>query len=360
MINTLQPTVLIMAAGTGGHVFPALALAQALQDQNINVEWLGTRQGLEARILPNAGLAQHLHCINIRGLRGKNALSLLTAPFKILQATWQTWRILRTYRPSLVIGMGGYVTGPGAFAAWLARIPLIIHEQNAIPGLTNRWLARLFARQVLTAFPNTFPKHPHTLHLGNPLRSDILAIPPRTQVHSPLHILIIGGSLGAKALNDTIPQALYQLKLPIEVWHQTGETHIADMRTAYAQAPFKATVEGFIQHMGYAYQWADLVICRAGALTVSELAQAGVASLLIPYPHAVDDHQTHNARFLAEQGAAILISQTELTVAHLSQQLNELLTDSQRLLNMGKKAAACAMPQALTQMTKLCLEQISS
>ena len=352
--SSRQP-ILLMAGGTGGHVFPALAIAQALQAQGIQVSWLGTHRGLEARVVPKAGI--DIKYINISGLRGKSRLSLLIAPIKIVLAIWQTIQILRILRPAAVVGMGGFVTGPGGVAAWLLRIPLLIHEQNAIAGLTNRWLA-YFACQIMEAFPNTFSPHYHAIHTGNPLRADIMALTtsvPRS-MHNPFRILIVGGSLGAQVLNETIPNALQQVAVPITIWHQTGEAHVAAMQNAYAQALFPARVDAFIDDMAAAYAWADIVICRAGALTISELAQAGVASILIPYPYAVDDHQTYNAQFLAIQGAAILLPQTQLTVDKLANLITTLYHDSTRLQLMSTSARGCAMPMALQQVVNLVLK----
>lgn len=344
-----------MAGGTGGHVFPALAIAEALQEQGFNVCWLGTQKGLEARVVPAANI--EIKYISIAGLRGKGVLSLLTAPFKITLAIWQSVRILRALRPAAVVGMGGFVTGPGGVAAWLLRIPLLIHEQNAIAGLTNRWLARL-ATTVMEAFPNTFEKKYQALHTGNPLRGHIMALsPPNPRpIHDPLRVLIVGGSLGAKALNETVPVALRQVSAHLEVWHQTGNTHIEAMQKAYDGAPFQAQVMAFIEDMAAAYAWADLVICRAGAITVTELAQAGVASLLVPFPYAVDDHQTSNARFLSDNGAAILLPQTELTVDRLVTLITELHNHPTRLQSMSAAARDCATPDAGQQVVDLIIQ----
>jgi UDP-N-acetylglucosamine--N-acetylmuramyl-(pentapeptide) pyrophosphoryl-undecaprenol N-acetylglucosamine transferase len=352
--SSRQP-ILLMAGGTGGHVFPALAIAQALQAQGVKVSWLGTHQGLEARVVPKASI--DIKYINISGLRGKSRLKLLIAPIKIILAIWQTLRILKTLRPAAVVGMGGFVTGPGGIAAWLLRIPLLIHEQNAIAGLTNRWLA-YFAGQIMEAFPNTFPPHYHAVHTGNPLRANIMALAasaPRT-IHNPLRILVVGGSLGAQVLNETVPLALQKVGEAITVWHQTGEAHVATMQAAYAQADFPARIEAFIEDMATAYAWADVVICRAGALTISELAQVGVASILIPYPYAVDDHQTYNAQFLAIQGAAILLPQTQLTVDKLANLIVSLYHDPTRLQLMSTSARNCATPMALQQVINLIIK----
>ena len=341
-------TVLIMAGGTGGHVFPALAIAQELQKQGISVYWLGTRRGLEARVVPEANI--DIKYISINGLRGKGVLSLLAAPFKISLALWQAIRIIRSLKPNAVVGLGGFVTGPGGVAAWLLRIPLLIHEQNAIAGLTNRWLAKL-ATTVMEAFPKTFPENYHARYTGNPLRANIIALNPSTPNNNPLRILIVGGSLGAKALNETVPKALQELSVNLEVWHQTGNAHIESMEKAYNGVSFKTRVAAFIDDIAEAYQWADLVICRAGASTISELAQAGVASILIPYPYAVDDHQTSNAKFLSDNGAAILLPSKQLSVDNLVSIITDL--DPSKLEAMSLAARKCAKPEALEQVIEL-------
>ncbi|OAD22859.1 undecaprenyldiphospho-muramoylpentapeptide beta-N- acetylglucosaminyltransferase [Candidatus Thiomargarita nelsonii] len=347
-----QP-ILLMAGGTGGHVFPALAIAEALRTQGFAVCWLGTRRGLEARVVPDAEI--DIKYISIEGIRGKGLLSILAAPFKITLAIWQSVRVLRALRPAAVVGMGGFVTGPGGVAAWLLRIPLLIHEQNAIAGLTNRWLARL-ALKVMEAFPDTFPKKCHAIYTGNPLRANIMKLSPPVPVHDPWRILIVGGSLGAKALNDTVPLALRQVPGALEVWHQTGKIHIDAMQKAYEGAAFKARVVAFIEDMADAYAWADVVICRAGAITVGELAQAGVASILVPYPYAVDDHQTSNAQFLSKKGAAILLPQTDLTVEKLATLMTELHNNPARLQAMSAAARKCATPVALQKVVELVIK----
>ncbi len=337
---------MLMAGGTGGHVFPALAIAEALRTQGISVCWLGTRRGLESRVVPQANI--DIKYISINGLRGKGWLSFLAAPFKITLAIWQSVRILRALRPAAVVGMGGFVTGPGGVAAWLLRIPVLIHEQNAIAGLTNRWLARI-AIQVMEAFPNTFPQAVHT---GNPLRANIMSLSPSQTVHTPLHVLVVGGSLGAKVLNERVPLAMQHL--PVSIWHQTGKNHI--------DAPYDgdARVMPFIDDMAAAYDWADVVICRAGAITVCEIAQAGIASILVPYPYAVDDHQTSNARFLSEKGAAILLPQTDLTVEKLANLMTDLLKNPTRITDMATAARNCATPLALEKVVNLVLKTANS
>lgn len=347
--------ILIMAGGTGGHVFPALAVARMLRAQGVEVVWLGTRQGLEARVVPAAGFP--VAWVRVRGLRGKALAQRLQAPFMLALALLQSCWVLLKLRPAAVLGMGGFVTGPGGLMAWLLRRPLVIHEQNSVAGMTNRWLAPL-ARQVLAAFPGALPGARHT---GNPVRADIAALPaPETRLagHAGApRLLVLGGSLGAQALNESLPAALARLPetLRPEVWHQTGPRHLEAGRAAYAAAGVTARVEAFVDDMAAAYGWADLVVCRAGALTVAELAAAGIGAILVPYPHAVDDHQTGNARYLAEQGAALLLPQMELDAARLAVLLGELLGDRERLLDMARRARALAQPDAARQVAQACL-----
>ena len=343
--------LLIMAAGTGGHVYPALATAEILQQQGWQVEWLGTDRGIEARLVPAAGLV--LHCIDIVGLRGKGRMSLLWAPWRLVKSFLQALRLLRQYRPHCVLGMGGFVAGPGGLATRVLGIPLVLHEQNAIPGLTNR-LLRPIASRTLQAFAGSF-KDPAVVTVGNPLRANIRA---EKVAHEGLRILVVGGSLGALVLNQMLPQALTLLasgEQP-EVWHQTGPKHLEVTLDCYSKAKVSARVEAYIEDMAQAYAWADLVICRAGALTVSELAGAGKAAILVPYPHAVDDHQTANAQVLVQAGAAILLPQTQLTALGLSQQLNTIQADMSVLNTMAKAALSCAKPNAANQVAHHCME----
>ncbi len=305
----MSTAVLIMAGGTGGHVFPALAVAELLRERECRVVWVGTRRGLEARIVPAKGFA--IEWLSVSGLRGKGLLTWLLAPVQLAIALAQAFSIVRRQKPAVVLGVGGFATGPGGVAAWLLGRPLVIHEQNAIAGLTNRWLARI-ARLVLEGFPGSFPPGVRTHCIGNPVRREIAALPApesRFAVRSGvMRLLIIGGSLGARRLNSSVPRAIALLQRQghrFEVWHQAGERGIEEARAEYSLAGVSGRVEAFIDDMAGAYGWADLVICRAGALTVAELAAAGVGALLVPFPFAVDDHQTHNARFLTEAGAAV-------------------------------------------------------
>lgn len=341
-----SPRFLIMAGGTGGHVFPALAVAKALREQGSEVEWLGTQKGIEARVVPEAGFL--LHSLAITGLRGRSLLDLVKAPYLILRAIWVVMAILRRYKPQVVIGLGGYVTGPGGVAARLMGIPLIIHEQNAVAGTTNRLLARI-AQRGLTAFPQVLPG---AICIGNPVRSEITALPePATRLNSlrdPLRLLVLGGSLGASALNQLVPKALAKLPLDErpEVWHQAGPQHAQATELTYRELNLAVAVEPFIGDMAAAFGWADLVICRAGALTVSELSAAGLAAILVPYPHAIDDHQTANARWLVAAGGALMRSQSELSPEWLARTLGELRLDRARLLTMAQAARQVAKPDA--------------
>ncbi|HHO69579.1 MAG TPA: undecaprenyldiphospho-muramoylpentapeptide beta-N-acetylglucosaminyltransferase, partial [Gammaproteobacteria bacterium] len=355
--------ILLMAGGTGGHVFPALAVADELRGRGVEVSWLGTRNGLEAEVVPQAGYP--IDFIDVSGLRGKRLTSLLTAPFRLLQALTQSLAVMRRRRPAAVLGMGGFVSGPGGLAAWLARRPLLIHEQNARAGLTNR-LLRPLASRVMEAFPHTLRG---ALHTGNPLRSDFLAtdfdaVEPHEGV---LRLLVVGGSLGAVRLNEVVPEALALLArgksdsglvlntgARVEVWHQAGRRNIEQAREAYAAAGIEARVEPFIDDMAEAYRWADLVLCRSGAMTVAELAAAGTASILVPYPFAVDDHQAANARYLADGGAAVLLPQEALDARRLVQLLQEL--DGVRLREMGQAARRLALPEATVRVADQCLE----
>lgn len=353
--------VLIMAGGTGGHVFPALALARLLRAGSREVIWLGTRRGLEARVVPAENIP--VEWLSVGGLRGKGIATLLAAPWQLLRALWQALSVMRRHRPTVVVGMGGFVTGPGGLAAWLCRRPLLIHEQNAIAGYSNRCLAPL-AREVLTAFPSAFPGLLKARLIGNPVRRDIAALPAPAQRlagrSGAIRLLVVGGSLGAMRLNNTMPRALAMLAADaaaprFEVRHQTGDKHLDATRAAYAQAGVEADVSAFITDMADALSWADLVVCRAGALTIAELAAAGVASVLVPYPHAVDDHQTHNARFLVDAGAGRLLADAALTPQLLAQELRSLGADRTALLRMAESARRVARPGAAQQLLEACL-----
>nr|WP_207161915.1 undecaprenyldiphospho-muramoylpentapeptide beta-N-acetylglucosaminyltransferase [Thiocapsa imhoffii] len=351
-----------MAGGTGGHVFPALAVAERLREQGMEVFWLGTSRGMESRLVPAHGF--DLECIRISGLRGQGIAPVLGAPFKVGAAMIAASRILRRRAASVVLGMGGFVAGPGGVAARLQGVPLVIHEQNFVPGMTNQWLARI-ATRVFEAFPGSFPAARGAEASGNPVRQTILALPPpkarwerRRAADGAPHLLVLGGSLGAQVLNEQIPQALAALAVEQRprVRHQAGERTLAIAQSAYREAGVAADVTPFIDDMAEAYAWADLVVCRAGALTVSELAAAGIASVLVPYPHAVDDHQVGNARYLADIGAAELIVQADLDTADLSRRLAALCADPDRLLRMGEAARTRARVDAVERIAAACWE----
>lgn len=356
--NNARP-VLIMAGGTGGHVFPALAVADELSERGIAVSWLGTQQGLEARVVPEAGYP--LETVRVSGLRGKGVLRLMLAPFMLAGAMFQALRIELRLRPRAVLGMGGFASGPGGVVAWLLRRPLLIHEQNSVAGTTNRLLAPL-ARRVMVAFPGALPAARQPVHTGNPVRGKIMSVPePASRLAGrtgPLRLLIVGGSLGARALNDAVPAALAALQTDdgIEVLHQTGRADHDRVAAAYADAGVGARVEPFIDDMAEAYAWADLVVCRSGALTVAELAVVGVAAVLVPFPHATDDHQTGNARFLADHGAAILLPQAELDATRLAGLLDDFARQRDVLLEMACRARELAMPDAARRVAELCLQ----
>ena len=348
-----QRPILIMAGGTGGHIFPALAVADKIRAAGCPVAWLGTRAGLEAKLVPSAGIP--MYWIKVRGLRGKGILQLVMSPLMLLWAFAQAAWIMIKLRPSAVLGMGGYATGPGGVMAWLLRRPLLIHEQNSVAGLTNRWLARV-ANTVLEAFPKSLP---NAIHTGNPVRDAIASIPLRQaamQSRKP-RLLVVGGSLGAAVLNEQVPKALASEATDDrpEVLHQTGLKHLDSANKHYQDAGVDVQLEAFIEDMAAAYQWADLVLCRSGALTVAELAAAGVASILVPYPHAVDDHQTTNAAYLVDVGAAKLQQQSEMTVERLQEQL-KLLQQPLQLQKMAIKARSMARPDAAQQVADYCLQ----
>ena len=348
--------ITIMAGGTGGHVFPALAVAHELKSRGWQVRWLGTPDSFESRVVPAEGF--ELDTIASFRLRGQGMISLLKAPFKMLRALSQAWSVLGRQQPQVVLGMGGFASGPGGLVSRLRRIPLIIHEQNAIPGLTNRWLARIAAR-VLEGFPGSFPASVGAQATGNPLRQAIGLMPTPAEIDDdrPLHLLIVGGSLGARALNERVPLALASIpgEQRPQVRHQAGRDKADVTANAYRTQGVDAEVAEFVDEMAEAYDWADLVICRSGALTVSELMAAGVAAILVPFPFAVDDHQTANARFLSEAGAAEVIQQDALEPTFLARRLQDLFGDRHRLHRMATKAYGLARRDATQQVADACV-----
>lgn len=344
----LVKSVVVMAGGTGGHVFPALAVARALQAQGVRIHWLGTKAGIEADLVPKAGF--DITYLDVGGLRGNGLKPLLKAPTKLLRAVWKATRVFSSVNADAVIGLGGYVTGPGGLAARLSGLPLYIHEQNAIAGFTNKALSK-FATQVLQAFPDAFEPCEKVTWAGNPVRDEIATLAQPNARYAarrgPLRVLVLGGSLGAVALNELVPAAFAELpeaQRPV-IRHQAGRKHADKAAEVYRKLGVQADILPFIDDMAAVYDWADLVICRSGALTVSEIAAAGVASILIPFPHAVDDHQTANARFLSDIGAARLFQQRDLTPAAFAVTLAELL-DRKTLQQMAEKARTLAKPDA--------------
>ncbi len=350
------PCLLIAAGGTGGHIFPALAVADVLRARGWRIEWLGSRGGLEEQLVPARNIP--LHLLAISGLRGKGAAALLLAPFRIGSALLAARRVLKQTQADVVLGMGGFASGPGGLMARLSGRALVIHEQNAIAGMTNRLLAKV-ATVVLQAFPNAFGRE-SIRAVGNPVRKDLLQLAPASQRFTErsgaLRVLVIGGSRGAAVLNEQVPATIEQLKIAVEVWHQTGRGQQAATQARYGERA-GVKVSEFIDDMASAYGWADLVICRAGALTVSEVAAVGVPAIFVPYPHAVDDHQTANARFLSEQGAAWLLPQTQLNAGSLAERLNTLASQREVLKKMAVAAQAAAITDAAEQVAAVC-EQV--
>ena len=356
--ETRGSPVLIMAGGTGGHVFPALAVAKVLRDRGVAVVWLGVPASMESRLVPANGFP--IEWVRVKGIRGKGPAAWVTAPLAIVNAVLQAMAILRRVRPRAVLGAGGYVSGPGGIAAWLLRIPLLIHEQNAVPGLTNRWLARV-AGQVLQAFPGSFKPSLNARTVGNPVRADIAAIPEPAARFSGrsgrARLLVFGGSQGAQRLNAMVPRALSCLapeRRP-QVRHQAGERGIAAARAAYHEAQVEAEVMPFIDDMAAAYAWADVALCRAGAMTIAELQAAGLGAILVPLPAATDDHQTKNAEAMVSIGAGRVLQERDLTADTLSACIAELTADRGRLLKMAEAARRARVIDAAAQVADFCL-----
>jgi len=353
--NQSRSTLLVMAGGTGGHVYPAMAVADYMHALGWRIVWLCTEGGMENRLIE--GKAYSKAMITMRGVRGKGLLGWLLLPFKLVIALKQSLSAIREHKPSVVLGMGGFAAFPGGLMAKLLGKSLVIHEQNSIAGLTNKTLS-LIADRVLAAFPSAFKDKADLV--GNPVRKEITqcAVPEdRYKARAgKLRLLVVGGSLGAAALNDVLPKALATLSESSrpEVVHQAGEKHITALKANYQEAKVNAEAKAYIQNMAEMYEWADVVICRAGALTVAELACVGVASVLVPFPHAVDDHQTFNAKYLSDNGAALLIQQTEFNVNKVSEFLRDLTRET--CLEMAIKARALAKPEATESVAKICME----
>ncbi len=349
----MSKTLLVMAGGTGGHIFPALAVAEKMRERGWRVVWMGNPEGMEARRVPQHGF--EMAWVRFAALRGKGIARKLLLPFNLLKSFWQALKAIRQVRPDVVLGMGGYISFPGGMMAALLGVPLVVHEQNSVAGLANRVLAGV-ADRVLTGFPEVLKKG---AWVGNPVRPEIAALKEPVarlaEREGSIRLLVIGGSLGARALNEAVPAGLARLNaddLP-QVVHQAGEQHLDDLKAAYAAVGIHAHCVAFIEDMAGAYEWADLVICRAGALTVAELAAAGVAAILVPFPHAVDDHQTGNAKFLVNVGGAFLLPQEELTPEAVALIRNY---SRSQLLEMAAQARSLAKPDATEEVANICAE----
>ena len=355
-------TVMIMAGGTGGHIFPGLAVANALRARGLQVVWLGSEGGMETRIVPGQGIT--LETMAIKGLRGKGIASLLQAPVTVAKAVLAAYRILKRQRPAAVVSFGGYTAGPGGIAAWMQGLPLLVHEQNRAPGMTNRVLARI-ADRVMSGFPDSFRSVAHST-VGNPVRPEISALPMPADRAAPipggLRVLVLGGSQGARALNAVMPGVFAGLvgQVACQIRHQCGEKLLAEAQQQYRQAGVEASVESFIEDMAAAYGWADVVIGRAGALTVAEICAAGVASILVPLPTAVDDHQAMNADFLKQHGGGLWFRQDADLARNLAESLQALVADPDKRLRMAEAARACAFPRAAEDVAELICREIKA
>jgi UDP-N-acetylglucosamine--N-acetylmuramyl-(pentapeptide) pyrophosphoryl-undecaprenol N-acetylglucosamine transferase len=356
MNQPAQKPIVVMAGGTGGHVFPALAVAEHLRLKGETVVWFGTRAGIEARIVPAADFA--IEWLSVQGLRGKGVTALLLAPFRLIRACWQALLTLRRLRPKAVLGMGGFVSGPGGLMAWILNIPLFLHEQNSVIGLTNRLLGRLATKSYF-AFPDVSRQLPRGECIGNPVRDDLINLPvPEVRLagraENPVNLLVVGGSLGAASLNRVIPEAISRLdsaERPV-IKHQCGNTHLKVCEQQYAQSKVEAEVFGFIDNMREVYEWADLVVCRAGALTISELTSVGIASILIPFPFAVDNHQYYNARFLEQHQAARILPEDKLDSVALALLLSYFQQNRGALIEMSVRARALSKDHATEQLAQ--------
>ncbi|MGH1469770.1 MAG: undecaprenyldiphospho-muramoylpentapeptide beta-N-acetylglucosaminyltransferase [Cellvibrionaceae bacterium] len=350
--------ILVMAGGTGGHVFPALAVANELIERGVDIEWLGTEKGIESNVVRSAGIT--LNTIDIVGLRGKSVTVWLKMPFLLMRAVFQSLNVVKRFSPDLVLGFGGFASGPGALAARIFNIPIVIHEQNAIVGTTNKWLSKLTSHK-LAAFPDSLNG---AEVVGNPIRSEITSIAsPEERLlseekKSGCNLLVLGGSLGAKKLNEIVPASLALINKSDRpnVWHQTGKLSYQETVEAYGADNIEAKVDIFIDDMKEAYQWSDLVVCRSGALTVSEITAVGVAAIFVPYPHAIDDHQTVNAMWVVNNKAGLLCDEKELTAQVLSDQIMTLLSSPEKLKKLAINARALAKPTATKKVAEICLE----
>lgn len=359
---TAKSPVMIMAGGTGGHIFPGLAVAEALRLRGVPVLWLGSEGGMETRLVSEHGIA--IETLAIKGLRGKDLRSLLLAPWRIFTAMRKATALIRRHKPAAVVSFGGYTAGPGGLAAWLQGRPLLVHEQNRAPGMTNRLLARI-ADQVMTGFPDSFPGIANQV-VGNPVRPEISALPAPAMRFADrdgvLRVLILGGSQGARAINESLPGIFASLQSThrFAIRHQCGEKMLEQARATYTAAGVDAVIEPFITDMAEAYGWADVVIGRAGALTVAEICAAGVAGILIPLPTAVDDHQARNAEYLQHCGGGLWFRQDEALTKNIAHALSALAADPQRRLVMAGAARAAAYPQAANDVADLIVREMAA
>ena len=346
---------MIMAGGTGGHVFPALAVANALRNQGVKITWLGTHKGIEATVVPRNNIK--MEWVSVNGLRGNGLLSWLMAPFKLLRAIWQSATAIRKVKPDCILGMGGFVSGPGGLAARLMRKPLVIHEQNAVAGLTNKYLSKIASR-VLSGFPNVIDLPVSTQWIGNPVRSEILSVEKRQKTGEDINVLVIGGSQGANSLNIYLPQLFANQKVEINVWHQSGKKNAEGVISRYEKLNMQVKVTEFIDDMATAYEWADLLVCRAGAMTIAECCAAAKPALLIPYPFSAGDHQQKNAEAMHNAGGALIVSNEVLSTAESLSELTQLLSDKDKLYEMGQSAYGLTKPNALSDVIKVCEEYL--
>ncbi|WP_211824655.1 undecaprenyldiphospho-muramoylpentapeptide beta-N-acetylglucosaminyltransferase [Kistimonas asteriae] len=348
-----KPVFVIMAGGTGGHIFPALAVAEALQAQGYGIHWLGTRDGMESTLVPAHGF--DISYMPVKGIMGNGMRAILQAPFRVTASVLKAIRVMRSMNVVGVLGMGGFASGPGGVAAKLLGIPLVIHEQNAVPGFTNK-IASRFASRVLEAFPGTFDVTDKAIFTGNPVRNTILPESEDNARAGPLKLLVLGGSRGALAINECIPAAMALAKAPVEVWHQTGAGKVDETQAIYEHCGVTGRVEPFIDDMGAAYRWADIIVCRSGALTVAELANAGKPAILVPYPWHKDQQQLRNARYLVDRGAAVLLEQSELSDVKLAELLDKYAQERELLSKMREAALGCARPEATATVAQQCRE----
>ena len=354
--------LMVMAGGTGGHVFPALAVADRLSQQGVKIVWLGTEKGIESRVVPKAGY--ETHWISVQGLRGNGLQRWVLAPFTLLRAIYQSLSIIRKVKPACVLGMGGFASGPGGIAASLLGKPLIVHEQNAVAGLTNKWLAKI-AKTVLTGFRGTKGLPESAIWVGNPVRAEIAVNDLSVVPSNSKRILVLGGSQGANSLNLKLPEILSKLsmKQSLEIWHQAGRTKLEAVDELYANSSandLKYKVDEFIDDIAVAYTWADIIICRSGAMTVTEIMAVGKPAVFVPYPYAAGDHQTLNAQSMVDEGAAILINDAEIENASFKKELAVLIRDKDRLIKMGKNAKQLFRAKATEQTAEICMEWLSA